>query len=148
MTRQKQSAFTLIELLVVLGIIGLALAVVPPVLTKAIPGSQVKSAVRHLAAGLKTARIRSISTQQESAMSVNVKDFTYSIGDKEKKLHLPDEARMVLITAQSEQSGEKSGAIRFFPDGSSTGGQINLDYGPSAYVVDVNWLTGKVSVTP
>jgi general secretion pathway protein H len=148
MKYRKQSAFTLIEILVVLGIIGLALAIIPPVLSRAIPGTQVKSAVRYLAAGLKTARIHAIATQQESTLSLNVKDFTYSIGDKEKKLHLPDETKMVLVTAESEQTGVKSGVIRFFPDGSSTGGQIKLDYGKSEYVVDVNWLTGKVSVIP
>ena len=124
----KQTAFTLVEILVVLGIIGLALAVVPPVLTKAVPSSQVKSATRYLAAGLQIARIQAVSTKKESVLTLNVKDFTYRVGKTEKKLHLPEESNMTLITGKTEQTGEKSGSIRFFPDGSSTGGQIKLAY--------------------
>ena len=39
---------------------------------------------------------------------------------------------------------EARGAIRFFPDGSSTGGRITLSTDRLAYLVDVDWLTGKI----
>jgi general secretion pathway protein H len=55
---------------------------------------------------------------------------------------------MSLITAQSEQANESVGAIRFYPDGSSTGGRIDLSSDDVRYVIDVSWLTGTVMVTP
>ena len=148
MLRRKQTAFTLIEILIVLGIIGLALALVPPVLNRALPGAQVQSAVRHLMAGLKTARIEAISTKQDTALILDVENFTYATGENDRKLTLPGETKMVLTTARSEQLTEHSGAIRFFPDGSSAGGRIEVGYGNSGYLIDVNWLTGKVTVSP
>jgi general secretion pathway protein H len=38
------------------------------------------------------------------------------------------------------------GEIRFFPDGSSTGGEITLAGGNAHRYVQVDWLTGRVAV--
>ena len=50
---------------------------------------------------------------------------------------------VLLLAACSEQD---TGAIRFFPDGSSTGGRVTLMVGERSYAVDVDWLTGRVRV--
>lgn len=55
--------FTLLELLVVLAIAALLLAIVPPMLGDVVDSIRVKSVARHLAAGLKTARNKAISSQ-------------------------------------------------------------------------------------
>jgi general secretion pathway protein H len=44
-------------------------------------------------------------------------------------------------------TSERRGAIRFYPDGSSTGGRITVTFGRTQYLVDVDWLTGRVSIT-
>jgi general secretion pathway protein H len=41
---------------------------------------------------------------------------------------------------------EAAGSIRFFPDGSSTGGRVMIAAGNEKLSVDVNWLTGRVSI--
>ncbi|MDX1606523.1 MAG: hypothetical protein R3202_10055, partial [Candidatus Competibacterales bacterium] len=51
-----------------------------------------------------------------------------------------------LYTAQSELLDQKRGSIRFFPDGSSTGGHIALAEGGLEYRVNVDWLTGRVTI--
>lgn len=140
--------FTLIEILIVLGIAGLMLAVVSPMLGNVIDNSQVKSATRHLAAGLKTVRLMAINSREEATLILDTENRTYRIGGVEKSLNLPDESGLLMTTAQSEQIDEHTGAIRFFADGSSTGGQIKLSLNRFEYFVDVNWLTGKVSITP
>lgn len=38
------------------------------------------------------------------------------------------------------------GAIHFFPDGSSSGGSIKLSAAGRSYVIEVDWLTGKVAI--
>ncbi len=139
---------TLIELLIVLVIVALALAVVTPMLDSVISNSQVKTATRHLAAGLKTARNKAINMKEEITLTLDVEKNTYTIGDKNRELNLPDDTILTLTTAQSEQISEKQGAIRFFTDGSSTGGQVKLSHNNAEYVVDVNWLTGKVTIYP
>ena len=148
MNRERFKGFTLFELLVVLAIVALMLAVVPPMLPHVIGNAQVKSATRHLAAGLKYARSKAITSRQEVTLDLDVEDKTYSIENKDKRLNIPEQTKLTLITAESEQASEEKGSIRFFSDGSSTGGQIKLKHRKAEYIIDVNWLTGKVSILP
>jgi general secretion pathway protein H len=59
---------------------------------------------------------------------------------------LPERLELKLYTAQSEVRDERHGAIRFYPDGSSTGGRVTLAAGERKLLVDVDWLTGRVSI--
>ena len=146
---QKQNAFTLIEILIVLGIIGISLAIVPPLLGNVIDHSRVKSATRYLAAGLQAVRMQAINSRAEATLILDTENQTYKVDDRLQPLNLPDKASLLLTTAESEQIDGHTGAIRFYPDGSSTGGRIRLSLPDRvAYDVDVNWLTGKVTITP
>lgn len=144
----KAKGFTLMEVLVVFVIMALVLAIVPPFLPNVIPSINVKSATRELAASLKKARSQAIDRQQETTLILNVEKKSYVLNKKSKTLSLPNEASLSLITAKSEQLSEHEGQIRFFPDGSSTGGQIKLAYARKEYLIDVHWLTGKVKIEP
>ena len=59
---------------------------------------------------------------------------------------LPEGIGVKLFTARSELLDGDRGRIRFFPDGSSTGGRVTLASGERRYFVDVDWLTGLVRV--
>ena len=144
--RNTARAFTLVELLVVLAIAGLVLALIPPILDNMLPENRVRGAARHLAAELKLCRSQAIRTREETLLILDVGQRNYRTADRERGLNLPEEATLSLTTAESEMLAELRGAIRFFPDGSSTGGQIRLHYRSSEYVVDVNWLTGQISI--
>jgi general secretion pathway protein H len=63
-----------------------------------------------------------------------------------KPRKLPDNLEVKLYGAQSEVTSERRGSIRFYPDGSSTGGRITVASGERKYLVDVDWLTGRVSI--
>lgn len=144
----KTKGFTLLEVMVVLVIMALILVIVPPFLPNVMASTHVKSAARELAANLKHARSQAIDHQQESVLIVNVDEKKYTLDNKSKILKLPTDASLSLITAKSEQLDENEGQIRFFPDGSSTGGQIKLSHAKHEITVDVHWLTGKVKIEP
>jgi len=59
---------------------------------------------------------------------------------------LPSRLDLSLFTAQSELVRDQTGSIRFFPDGSSTGGRVTLAAGDSKLAVDVDWVTGRVTL--
>ncbi|MEE8321885.1 MAG: GspH/FimT family pseudopilin [Gammaproteobacteria bacterium] len=145
---QKTQGFTLLEILVVLGIMTLLLAVVPPALNNVIDGTKLKGATRDLAAGLRLARSQAIAKQNDTTLLLHVEDKVFQIANKQKRLNLPEDTKLTLTTAQSEQVTEKEGAIRFFADGSSTGGRITLNNARNTYTIDVNWLTGKIRIHP
>ena len=58
---------------------------------------------------------------------------------------LPEDIALELFTARSELESDTVGRVRFFPDGSSTGGRITLSLAERRYMVDVDWLTGRVT---
>jgi general secretion pathway protein H len=51
-----------------------------------------------------------------------------------------------VVTAQSQMIGQNQGSIRFFGDGSSTGGRVSLKRGESVWQIDINWLTGQIEL--
>lgn len=144
----KYSGFTLIELLVVLGILTLILAIIPPLLPNIITSTKVKTATRDIAASLKTARSQAINQQREARFTLNVKEKLIHLGKQQKRLELPEGTELLLVTASAEQQSEDEGSILFFPDGSSTGGRIEVAYDQDRFVIDVNWLTGKIKISP
>jgi general secretion pathway protein H len=54
--------------------------------------------------------------------------------------------RMALTTARTELTGESVGGIRFYPDGGSTGGFVELETDNRIYKISVAWLTGETVV--
>ncbi|OGT32386.1 MAG: type II secretion system protein GspH [Gammaproteobacteria bacterium RBG_16_51_14] len=148
MTTSGYSGFTLFEILVVMAIMTLILALVPPLLPDVIASTRLKSAAREIAAGLNYTRSKAITLQKEMTLTMDVEEKSFRMDEKQKVLNVPDDTTISLITDRSEQISAHKGHIRFFPDGSSTGGQIKLARASKELLVDVHWLTGRVRIFP
>ena len=144
--RRANRGFTLLEVLLVFVIFALVLAIVPPYLPNVLAGAEARTAARDLAASLKKTRQLAISAQQEAVLSLDVAQKTVAVNGRAKKFTMPDHARLTIITARSERLSAQRGRIRFFADGSSTGGQIKLAWKQQEYVIDVHWLTGAIKI--
>jgi general secretion pathway protein H len=145
------SGFTLVELLVVLAIAALVLTAVPPLISAALPGVELKGAARRTLASLRLTRETAIRTGRNAALVVDVEAHTLSLAGHQT-VGLPGGISLRLNAATREMLTEQRGAIRFFPDGSSTGGAIILARptaeGQAGYQIGVNWLTGRVLMAP
>jgi general secretion pathway protein H len=142
----KQQGFSLIELTIVLVIMIAGAALVGPNISSGRGSSQIKAAARDFASALRYARGQSIISHEEVFVSLDLDNNEYQLSNREKIYQVNEEIEISLVTAQSEQTGEGQGNIRFFPDGSSTGGRITLASGDNEWLVDVNWLTGHVQL--
>ena len=60
---------------------------------------------------------------------------------------LPADVDVIFRTAKEELVSESASRIRFFADGSSTGGRVTLARDGAAYHISVDWLTGRVAIT-
>lgn len=142
----RHRGFTLIELLVVMVIMGLAYSLVPPLFSSGSSGAELKSATRQLAAGLRKARSEAISRKRETFLALDVEQRKFNISGDSRVYNLSRKVEVKLHTAQSELFSGQTGGIRFFPDGSSTGGRITLAVGDLTYQIDVDWMTGRVAI--
>ncbi|MBZ0104731.1 MAG: GspH/FimT family pseudopilin [Sulfuricella denitrificans] len=143
----RNRGFTLIELLVVMVIIGLAYSLVPPLFSSGATGTELKAATRQLAAGLRKARSEAILRKREVALAMDVEKRQFNISGEGRVYSLSSKVAVNLHTAQSELFSGQGGNIRFFPDGSSTGGRITLAARDVEYRIDVDWMTGRVAIS-
>ena len=133
----------MIELLVVLVILASAFAIALPAITSG-TATELRVAARTVAAGLRQTRDRAINTHRAAAMEVDVERRRITLSERFRSL--PPQARVRLFTARSERIDDTRGTIRFFPDGSSTGGRVMLATDHRSLLIDVDWLTGRVTI--
>lgn len=137
------SGFTLLEVLAVIGLIALVIGITSISVSQGLGGAKVRSAGRDLVAALRYTRGQAIVTQSEQVLELDVEKRMYT-APKRKPVELPGDLELRLLTARQELTSETSGKIRFYPDGSSTGGNVKLVSGRRAWDVEVAWLTGEV----
>jgi general secretion pathway protein H len=137
---------TLLELLVVLSLMAIVSALVVPLLGGGVSTTDMKTAARQVAAGLKLARSEALATRTEQTVVLDLEQRTFRVARDPRVVSLPKGIQMKVVTAQSDIASEKTGAIRFFPDGGSNGGRVTLAAGERKFEIDVDWLTGRVAI--
>lgn len=142
----KDGGFTLLEMLLALVIAGALMAVVLPNFGPAMAKAQLQSATRDVASALRHARGQALIRGREAEFELDVEHHRYRVSGRPKAYGLPGAVALSLYTAESETVNESLGRIRFFPDGSATGGRVTLAAGKEKRMVDVNWLTGEVRI--
>jgi general secretion pathway protein H len=140
--------FTLVELLVVLVILAALSGLLLIRFDGVLEGMELRGASRDVASALRYARGRAIATQQETGVAIDVESRQYRVlGTDDTRVHgFNPRIAVDMITDRSAFLSDTEAAIRFFPDGSSTGGGITLSSGTNGYHIDVQWLTGRVRV--
>jgi general secretion pathway protein H len=144
--RRRTAGVSLLELMIVLMIMAIVAAFVVPMLGGGVSNTELRSAARQLAAGLRLARSEAVSQRRETFLVLDVAGRRFKVDRDPQEHALPREAELKLYTAQKDLVDEKIGSIRFYPDGGSNGGRITVGSGERKYEVDVDWLTGRVAI--
>ncbi len=146
MNQEAQRGFTLIELMVVLVIMGLIVALGPLAFRNAMPGLALQASAREAAATLREARSIAIRDNAESFVLIDVEARSLRLGEADSVHELESGLGLELVAAASEKIDDNQGRIRFFPDGTSTGGRLTLTQDERKLYVVVDWLTGRVQL--
>lgn len=132
----RQAGFTLIEISVVLVIIALSYGLVAPALSNFISGTRLESASRELALALREARSTAIVTGRALHFQIDPLTGAWDFGERHGAFD-----RRVAVRL------ETAADIVFFPDGRTSGGRVRLESAGRARIIEIHWLTGRVSQT-
>lgn len=150
----RRTGFTLLELLVTLVIMTIAVALVAPRFTEALPGAELKAETRKVAAMLRHARSQAVVFNQEIQVRLEEDPIALSISTQVRAYRPPDTIRLELAPGRASEQADladladrQGGVIRFFPEGHSSGGSITLSReGGRQASISIDWLTGRVSI--
>ena len=126
---KREHGFTLLEMIVVLVIAAIAYAVLLSAPLGKASAADLKAAARTLASGLRQAQSTAMDTRKDAVLTIDVESREYVTTLDTTPRKLPENLELKLYAAQSEVSSERRGSIRFYPDGSSTGGRITVASG-------------------
>jgi general secretion pathway protein H len=138
--------FTLLEMMVVLVIAGLMLALVPPLFSGAVSGTKLKGSARDLAMVLRETRSQAIIHNTEQLVHLDLETPRYRVGNGKPQALPEDVAMAVELITGARVTEMTQHVVRFFPDGSSSGELITLSGGSQAYHLQLNWLTGSITI--
>ncbi len=138
--------FTLVELIVALCIAALVVGLALPALSGVVARAELRSTVGELAAALRDARGRAITTGKTTSLVVETETRRFGIAGGSKSHVFDDDLEVKLVTAELDPSRPDVSEVRFFPDGTSSGAEIGVALDRKSYLVRVEWLTGRVII--
>jgi prepilin-type N-terminal cleavage/methylation domain-containing protein len=142
---KDSGGFSLLELVVVLFIIGLALAVVLPNISKGLQDREVRATALGLAAAARDLRSRALFDGIPQELLLNVPQNSY-LAARSAEVRLPPEVKFISVEG-GEALDRDIKKFYFFPNGSTLEGEILIGGDTSAsYRVRLEGLTGKVEV--
>ncbi|MCM2360375.1 MULTISPECIES: GspH/FimT family pseudopilin [unclassified Pseudomonas] len=133
-----QRGFTLLEMLVVVVLISIAAGLVGFGLQQGLRAAKERQAVGQIVEALRSTRARAIVSGTTESTVFDLRNLSVQAPGRPKQ-HWPAGLQVTLHTA--EQAGS---AVDFYPDGSSTGGNLLLANGSRRWRIDIGWLTGSV----
>ena len=143
--RPLSAGFTLIELVVALSVATLVLATAPAALDRLYDAMVYRSAVRNVLTELKAARLHAARTGRPVDFVFDVEARNYGIRGKALR-EIPERLQVSTVVATSDVFPDELATRRFYPDGSSTGGSLQLMRSSGQGVrLRVDWLLGRVT---
>jgi len=139
----RQRGFTVLELLLVMVIAGMIMAVAVPSSMRFYESIQYRQAVRDVITALASARYDAVNSGQPRDVAIDPGHNTLELNGR--RTQLPEQLQ-VAVHAARELNRDSQGVIRFYPEGGSSGGGVDIQRRDGSGVrVSVDWLVGSVS---
>ena len=138
----SEDGFTLLEILIVIAIIAMVTTIALPAITRPSDRFLLDQTLHEIRSALRATRSTAITTNRIQTFTVDTRDRSYgsaAVGDR----HFPAKINAEIKIAEPERISSSRGGIRFFPDGSSTGGELIFSIEARQAMLCVHWLTGE-----
>lgn len=139
----RGAGFTLIELLAAITIVGMVLAASIPASMRFFESMQYRQAVRDVITTLGSARYTAVNKGKSQDVAINPQTNEMTFNDRHSQL--PEGLDLTVHSAR-EVNRREEGVIRFYPEGGSSGGTIEIARpGADGVRISVDWLVGRVT---
>lgn len=142
--RRREGGFTLIEMLAVVVVLGLAVVLVTARGPARPRGLDLNASAAELAESFRLARARAIAGNRVTQVLVDAETHAVQASDGAVRV-LPPGTGVTLYSLTGPVEAPRL-AVRFAPDGSSSGGAVELSAGGRRLRVSAAWMSGRVSV--
>jgi general secretion pathway protein H len=135
--QKSSTGYTLLELLIVLAILGLIATLAAPAANRMVEAATLRSDARKLASDLS-------GLQQ----LVAEKNLTISIADDSNRqgLHVEGAPSFILSRDETLEIAPGTRKLVYYPDGTSSGGAIEVVEPHGRMTAEIAWLTGAVNI--
>ena len=158
MNARARDGFTLIELIVVLILIGISVALVAPKISHSLERAQFRKDIRTVSAMLTLARSQAIAHKVPYTLSIDLDKHRVWVDTTQQQNEKPttritqlplSHTDTLRVNAQNREKTSGIGTLIFYPNGSSSGGTIQMGHNGQKETVeiDVNIVTGLASTT-
>jgi|WetSurMetagenome_2_1015567.scaffolds.fasta_scaffold562396_2 general secretion pathway protein H len=128
---RSERGYTLIELLVVVGILSVVAAIATPLTTHAINAATARSDSYRTVSTLRHLQSEAVQRQDAITLAPSKSALRTTAGEE---IRISDSATV-----------EVPEPVRFYPDGTTSGGRIILHNGSRTTEIELAWLTGQVT---
>ncbi|WP_341502599.1 GspH/FimT family pseudopilin [Gallaecimonas sp. GXIMD4217] len=118
----------------------LALSVAAPRFSALLPGLTLKAETQKTAALLRHLRSRAIATGEPQRLEWDPDQHLIWV-NRQPHHALPEGIQLDLADEEEQKTG-----LIFYPDGTAAGSGLSLSSGDQRYEIQLNWLTGRISV--
>jgi general secretion pathway protein H len=144
--RAKEAGFTLVEMLVVLALVAVTAAVSLPYSLTGGEARKLDAFAQTVVAKLNAAQIKALSSNEDTVLRFDVARGLIVEAGPDPQTALPRGITLQVTTSKDEVILDRA-AIRFFPNGGSTGGTIILSKDDQNRIIAINWLTGAIKLS-
>ena len=143
MRRSANNGFTLLELLVVITILALVSTLVG--VNFGGERASLDSVARTLVTDLRYVRSKAMVGNTDTALVVDPDSGAYYSSAARIERPLPDSVSVEMTVDVRDTDGRR-GRIEFYPDGSSSGGEVRLSRNGRSLLITAAWLNGYVTI--
>jgi general secretion pathway protein H len=138
--------YSLLEMLAVLAIFAMVAAAVFNAAILRRPGETINMIGRSVLHLVSSQSLRAISSGQTARVKVDVDGHKITADGNNFEISVPLQFKLTALTGAELLEQDEIGIIEFYPDGSSSGGEITLvDAAGASRAIRINWLSGAIT---